>query len=75
MISRLVCLIVITIIIIIIIYLTLTVANLEVFSLTRRRTAAPTLSARGKMIPDDDGDDDDDDGDGEEEKDNHWRQW
>ena len=74
MISRMVCLIVITIIIII--YLTLTVANLEVFSLTRRRTAAPTLSARGKMIPDDDGDDDDDDdGDGEEEKeekDNHW---
>ena len=58
-----VCLIVITIIII---YLTLTVANLEVFSLTRRRTAAPTLSARGKMIPDDDGDDD---GDGEEEED------
>ena len=67
MISRMVCLIVITIIII---YLTLTVANLEVFSLTRRRTAAPTLSARGKMIPD--GDDDDDDDEEEEEKDNHW---
>ena len=61
--------------------LTLTVANLEVFSLTRRRTAAPTLSARGKMIPDQkhcyyvddddyydvDGDDDnDDDDDGDE---------
>ena len=41
--------------------LTLTVENLEVFSRTRRRTAAPTLSARGKMIPDDDADDDDDD--------------
>ena len=41
-------------------------ANLEVFSRTRRRTAAPTLSARGKMIPDDDDDDvipDDDDDD------------
>ena len=70
MISRLVCLIVITIIIIIIIYLTLTVANLEVFSLTRRRTAAPTLSARGKMIPDDD--DDDEEEEEKEEKDNHW---
>ena len=33
--------------------LTLTVANLEVFSLTRSSTAAPTLSARGKIIPDD----------------------
>ena len=45
-------------------------ANLDVFSLTRRRTAAPTLSARGKMIPDD-GDHDVVDDDNENDDDNN----